>query len=353
MSLPICIIGGGLAGLTAAYRLHQAGQPFFILEARDRLGGRILTEHLPDGASIELGATWLGGKHQSLTRLLSELEVGIFEQALGQHAWYEPMSLQPPQLVDLPPNEAPSYRIQGGSDALIQALAGQLPEGRIFLNQAVTSLERQADGVLVQTPTQSWEAAKVIVTAPPALFAKHISCTPDLSADFLQLASLTHTWMGESIKVGWNFPTPFWQETQQSGTIFSNVGPVSEMYDHSTHDEIGFALKGFLNGGLADASKAERKAMVRKQLSRYFGEEQLADGTYVEKIWRSEPFTFVDYEEFVLPHQHNGNPALRRVFWEGKLFFAGSETAAGHPGYMDGAVERGEEVVREVMGVTL
>ncbi|MFW5811046.1 MAG: NAD(P)-binding protein, partial [Thermodesulfobacteriota bacterium] len=40
------IIGGGLSGIYAAWRLQQKSRPFMLLEARDRLGGRILsTEH--------------------------------------------------------------------------------------------------------------------------------------------------------------------------------------------------------------------------------------------------------------------------------------------------------------------
>lgn len=49
------IIGAGLAGLTAAYELHKAGKPFLLLEARDRIGGRILTSRVEGDGPLELG----------------------------------------------------------------------------------------------------------------------------------------------------------------------------------------------------------------------------------------------------------------------------------------------------------
>ncbi|MFN8535010.1 MAG: FAD-dependent oxidoreductase [Dehalococcoidia bacterium] len=54
----VAIVGGGIAGLAAARRLHEAGVGATILEARDRLGGRIWTTTL-EGAPAELGATWI------------------------------------------------------------------------------------------------------------------------------------------------------------------------------------------------------------------------------------------------------------------------------------------------------
>ena len=64
----IVIIGGGLSGLLIAYLLEKEGWAPQVLEARNRLGGRIYTfrdsaDHEPP---IEMGATWLGKKHHHL-----------------------------------------------------------------------------------------------------------------------------------------------------------------------------------------------------------------------------------------------------------------------------------------------
>jgi monoamine oxidase len=86
---PVVIIGAGLCGLTIAYRLQQANIPFLVLEARERVGGRIHTVRNAQGTPIEMGATWLGKKHTAINALLQELGLDTTEQYLGEHAIYE------------------------------------------------------------------------------------------------------------------------------------------------------------------------------------------------------------------------------------------------------------------------
>src|SRR5439155_3319373 len=56
----VVIIGAGVAGVTAARDLAAAGVRVLVLEARDRLGGRVLTQHTADGP-VELGAEFVHG----------------------------------------------------------------------------------------------------------------------------------------------------------------------------------------------------------------------------------------------------------------------------------------------------
>jgi len=52
----VVVIGAGATGLTAARRLHEAGRTVIVLEARDRVGGCLLTDHI-DGQLFEIGIT--------------------------------------------------------------------------------------------------------------------------------------------------------------------------------------------------------------------------------------------------------------------------------------------------------
>ncbi len=64
------IIGAGLSGLAAAYRLHRSGWNVQIVEARDRIGGRVWTHRFPDSnLTCELGGEWIGDDHERMIAL--------------------------------------------------------------------------------------------------------------------------------------------------------------------------------------------------------------------------------------------------------------------------------------------
>lgn len=344
MALPrLIILGAGLTGLTLAYLLR--GQfAVTILEARNRIGGRILTNRKAGSAPVEMGATWFGAKHDRLGSLLTALSIPCFEQCTGGRAIYEPTSTSSPQVVELPPNEEPSFRIAGGSDTLIQALAAAIPDATIKLEEPATNITRGENEIRVRTNGASYVGDYLVSTLPPNLFFQRISCQPSLPENLAQLASETHTWMGESIKVGLRFRDGFWKKGGACGTIFSNVGPVTEMYDHSNLEGTAHALKGFMKGTYHNLSREERRELVIKQLTKYFGSHLDEGAEYLEYVWRQDPDTFVPNSGHTLPHQHNGHPAFRQPFWNGRLLLAGSETALRFPGYMDGAVRSAEFV---------
>jgi monoamine oxidase len=67
----ILVIGAGMAGLTAARQLAEAGRKVLVLEARDRVGGRILTLR-DQGEILELGAEFIHGRPPELWDLIRE-----------------------------------------------------------------------------------------------------------------------------------------------------------------------------------------------------------------------------------------------------------------------------------------
>lgn len=345
----IAILGGGLSGLLTAYLLKKEGLKSQILEARSRLGGRIYTFRPGNEASVELGATWLGKKHQHLLGLLDELEIDIFEQYMGSKAYYEPMSVSPPQLVDLPANDEPSYRIKGGTDRILQVLAEQLDQNQILCNQVVKKLRKKDDRLEIQTGADLFEADLTISTLPPKLLVSEVEFSPSLPKDFIDIASKTHTWMAESIKIAFTFKDAFWRKSHSSGTIFSNVGPVHEMYDHSLNNQ--FALKGFMDNAYHSISVEQRKELVIEQLRRFYGGKVDKFVSYHECIWQKEPYTFSSYLNPVIPHQYNGHSIFQKSFFDNKLLIGGSETATEFPGYMDGAVESAYHAVKKAKEV--
>jgi monoamine oxidase len=74
----VAIVGAGLAGLVAARRLAEAGLSPTVLEARPRVGGRLLNEEIGDGKVVELGGQWMGPTQHRLASLAAELGVDTF-----------------------------------------------------------------------------------------------------------------------------------------------------------------------------------------------------------------------------------------------------------------------------------
>jgi monoamine oxidase len=82
----VCVVGAGYAGLTAARRLAQRGEQVVVLEARDRVGGRIWTEPLADGTPIDRGGAWLAPYHDAAFALASEMGVSTYKTYVaGSH----------------------------------------------------------------------------------------------------------------------------------------------------------------------------------------------------------------------------------------------------------------------------
>src|SRR5260370_21160520 len=79
----VVIIGAGVAGLTAARELSAAGVQVLVLEARDRLGGRVLTHHTPEGP-VELGAEFVHGASVSTMDVVQEAGLRLREVGRGR-----------------------------------------------------------------------------------------------------------------------------------------------------------------------------------------------------------------------------------------------------------------------------
>ncbi len=87
-SFDVLVVGAGMAGLTAARRLVEMGRRVAVLEAQDRVGGRILTVRVGDEA-VELGAEFVHGRPPELIALIEEagLDSELYERDGAQVCW--------------------------------------------------------------------------------------------------------------------------------------------------------------------------------------------------------------------------------------------------------------------------
>jgi len=332
----IIIIGAGLSGLLTAYRLKQKGIPFKILEARTRVGGRINTVYGTDNTPVEMGATWFGNQHKYLIALLKELGINYFEQYMEGTVFFQPFSTSPAESIQIP-IQPPSYRISGGTSNLINTLYQKLDKDDVLLDQPVKEIKFHKNSVQV-IAKDVFEGNRVILCIPPKLWAKKILFEPHLPIDLMNIATQTHTWMEDSIKIALTYNQPFWEQENLSGTLFSNTGPITELYDHSNQERSKYALCGFVNSSFQSLTYAERRDRVINQIKNVFGVKAEKFMDYEECIWSKEEDTFVESDSSLFPHQNNGNPIFSKSFFDDKLLISSSESASEFPGYMDGAV---------------
>jgi monoamine oxidase len=132
----VCVLGAGLAGLTAARRLDQGGREVVVVEARDRVGGRVRTITGSSGVAIDLGGTFIAPFHDRMHALADELGVATHQTFV----------------------EGDSILATGGK---VQRYTGDVPKinpvALASAGQAIARLDAMAKKVPVDAP---WDAPK-------------------------------------------------------------------------------------------------------------------------------------------------------------------------------------------------
>lgn len=78
----VAVVGAGLAGLTAARELSRAGAEVVVLEARERVGGRVWSRELGNGAIVEMGAEFLLPGNTAVRELADEYGLGFWDKGM-------------------------------------------------------------------------------------------------------------------------------------------------------------------------------------------------------------------------------------------------------------------------------
>jgi len=334
----ILIIGAGLSGLTLAYNLKKEGINCKVLESQNRMGGRIQTVYGKANTPMEMGATWFGGVHQNLLKLLEELDLGYFKQKESGIAVFETMSFEPPHQYFVPESGSSSLRIKDGSYRIIEVLAEKIGIDNIQLETEITQIREEGEFIrLMDNNGQEYLCKLLIIAMPPRVFLGNVQITPKFPKVVWEVMQNVQTWMSGSVKFSVEYLSPFWTQKGYSGSVYSQSGLATEIYDHTNFEGSKFALKGFLNGSASSLTIEQRKIRVIQQLEHYYGQEATQFLSYQDNIWDGKFIKSKD-DGFLLPHQNNGHPFLQQAHWGNKLFFAGAESGNQYGGYMDAAV---------------
>jgi monoamine oxidase len=133
----VIVVGAGLAGMCAADELRGAGHAAVVLEARDRVGGRVWSRELPNGAVVEMGAEFILPGSSVTRELVDRLGLGLWNKGMryGRREVRGPARPEPDAL-----DEA-IYLVD---DALAgDATLGRLPAPRLLERLEVDPLARE------------------------------------------------------------------------------------------------------------------------------------------------------------------------------------------------------------------
>lgn len=349
MRTDILIVGGGLSGLAIADYLTSQGQDFLLIEAQDRLGGRILTKEVSSGA-FDLGPAWFWPGQPRMAALAERFQIPVFEQFSTGDLVYQEQNGAVQRGRGYASMEG-SYRLAGGIGSLVQALATGLVPAMIMTNTRLTSVDHSAGNITAQVDqngaAQIITANKIVMAMPPRVIADTVSFEPALDAAQTQALQNVPTWMAGQAKIVAVYDHPHWRNAGLSGDAMSQQGPMVEIHDASPMQGGPYALFGFV-GVPADARVLHKDEMMRlavTQLTAMFGPEMADPLNLVLQDWATIPdIARPQDQQPVRSHPSYGLSASLRNLSERGLFFASTETAPEFGGFLEGALEAAERV---------
>ncbi|MBA2174922.1 FAD-dependent oxidoreductase [Halobacillus locisalis] len=360
MNKPVVIVGAGLSGLHAASLLAAQGIDCKVLEARDRLGGRVLSTSVPnrpDLGKFDLGPTWFWPQYEkAITNLVKERNIRTFEQYTKGSMLSERSPNMTPEKLVLPENAIQtSIRFSGGVQSLIDAVAETIPSDVVELETRVSAIRLDEEGsITVETARAGSRneipASAVILALPPRIAERHIAFSPSLAEKLITDLKSKSTWMAGQAKAVAIYDRPFWRDSELSGFATSWVGPLQEIHDASPETGSG-ALFGFF--GMPAKTRQELGKdrvlqLVKDQFVRLFGPSADNAKAWLYKDWATDSETAVEEDlEPLRDFPSYGTPPQSGL-WDKKIIFAGTETNSQYGGHLEGALISAEKAVAEI-----
>jgi monoamine oxidase len=383
----VIVVGAGVAGLVAARRLADRGIDVLVLEARDRVGGRLWSHHMPNDEIVELGGEWIsttqtavmglanrlglelidtgmdfisrdpvGGptiaveEHERLARLLADrmLEIGPLRLS----------SMSAEEVLDGIGDTGPAAsilrsRLQGTAGAALGSIAAAeigeefgigddgsyvridggndrlatalVPGLDVRLDLEAISIRQTAQDVTVETVDEAFFASAVVLAIPLGVL-KRLRFDPQLPDEVSQVLGSLRMGVGIKIAMATAEPPPMFrrQDTDIPAWYWTGLG---------RSGSVRRAVTGFAG---SEAGVAPLRANVMFRLARA-APEAIFDGAPVVADWGSDPMAGGCYS-LVGPGQRATLEVLSRP--AGRVFFAGEHVNGS--GTIDGAIRSGD-----------
>jgi monoamine oxidase len=400
----ICIVGAGFSGLAAAEAVQRAGHDVVVLEARDRVGGRVWSQTLPNGAVIERGAEFIEHDQSEIIAIVERLGLRLapmgmayadreprggrgveraamltaaasIREALSGHradpnesvtAFLDRIDLDPGAreaivaritITSTQPaatlsatvlgngasllNSDESFRVAGGNQGVALELARRLGSA-VHLSTPAHAIAWTDDHVTVRAEGLEVEADRVVL-AVPARLTRQMSFDP---------------------------PLPVWKQTAIDGVAYGHAAKLAVPLREPTEPSATLSVPDHFWTWTAKGADGS----VAPVASCFAGSAPALDGLrvtagpqrWVERLgwlrpdlvlapegavlttWDDDPWIGASYSSELVGQPHQSNELIRAV---GPLHFAGEHTAELHSATMDGALRSGRRAAEEIMAL--
>jgi monoamine oxidase len=389
----VLVVGAGLAGLHAAWRLHEAGIDVTVLEARDRVGGRTWSHALKDGTVVERGGEFIAPDDGVLRGLAAELgleliphgfsfdrrplpghdapseaELAAFsadmaqrtaaldEDAPGSTVLTEPSTVEAMALrrietsLSAPLGQAsarrlfadpahrydPAVRVRGGNQSVALELARRLG-GRVTLGTPVLAVRHGAGGATAVTAGGAEHEASAVIVAVPLPLLLELSLEPGLPDDVRAAAS--RTGFGDAAKLHIPLATP----PAPSGM----ASPDATWWCWTSQADADSPHAAPVLSCFAGGSDAANQITAAGALALRPDVTAVADRAALFTHWATEQWTRGSYSVPGVGTTDEDDIAWTRPW--GSIVLAGEHTAGSRAASMNGAAASGARAAETVL----
>jgi len=353
----VIIIGAGISGLVAGYDLSIAGYDVKILEARNRIGGRVLTIRSPfsNNHYVEGGAARIKPDHDLTIAYANHFNL-ILDPFYATSGGYVNFTNGNRTVIDNNTYLNTSYgsalrkdylKIRGGSDQLTNAFASSNElSNKIFLNSPVTSITQNDENVTVDTGSSQFQADRVLCTVPLPVLNK-INFSPSLSAG-KQTAMNGGFRYAPATRIYLQFKNRFWENESLNG--WGNTDHPEEIWQPSwdMSGDTG-VLMSYLRWTAAEdmdiLNDSQRNNAVLSRWENIFEGSSNNFDKGISKSWSTDEWSKGAWASPTSSQNENLNESISQV--EGRIHFAG-EHSSNDRGWMQGALFSGLRAASEI-----
>ena len=400
----VVVAGAGFAGLLAAYRVAQAGHEVVVLEARDRVGGRVWSQELVPGdprTVVERGAEFVLDGYDLMRTLAGELGLRLAEMAMSYYE-REPRGGAPTthqemarcaavvagaaasarpgtSLADVVAgwsgspaalaayvsrievthgvaagqlaaaavtdvtggfSRRPCWRVAGGNQQVARHLAGRLGTS-VRLRSAVRSVEHDQDGVRVLTDDGEVTGDAAILAVPMAVL-RALPFSPEVPRTCRSAWQRAGLAHNAKLHFPLTRPAAAWAVQSVPDRFWTWTAADGSGQVQPVLHAFGGTEEGLAALGVAEgpAAWASRAAALRPELSADPSRAMLT-------TWNDDPWAGESYSALTVAVSDGDDDLIAAPL--GRVHFAGEHTAGAWAGLMEGALRSGARAASEVL----